>query len=306
MAKHYSKRASKKRAYKKRRTIRKLRNTIRRKIHMVGGGPEQDLFDLLFPLITKLAPGVFTLVMKNLGPFLQIFILLGSAARGGSKNHSNQRGGASLLSEGTKQRLTNILGKLEGNFAGNTEVLGCIGTLKSKFAPVPTATPPSPPPLSEPEPEIDLSNLQADLDEVPVTEAASPPPNEQPLDKFKRIFNDKVKGSLDRKIASVSSKFTPEERTCLITLKEAVLSDVVSSIRTKIDGLKQNKEFLREMAQNAIAAGKDALLGKWDAFKNSEYGQVLSAKKDAFKNSEYGQLLSDKKNAFGVWGFGPK
>ena len=276
MAKHYSKRASKKRAYKKRRTIRRLRNTIRRKIQR-GGGPEQELFNILFPLITKLAPGVFTLVMKNLGPFLQIFILLGTAARGGSKNRSNQRGGALGLSQGTKDRLINILNNLKVNFEGNTEVIGCIDTLIAKFT-AEEVDPNAPEPSSETAAvaTFDPLKLQADLDEVPVTEAASPQPNEQPLDKFKRIFNDKVIGSLDRKIASVSSKFTPEEKTCLNTLKEAVLNDVVSSIRTKIDDLKKNKKFLSEMAKNTLTAGKDALVGKITALKDSALFRKIS------------------------------
>lgn len=275
MAKHYSKRASKKRAYKKRRTIRRLRNTIRRKIHMVGGGPEQELFNLLFPLITKIAPGVFTLVLKNLGPFLQIFILLGTAARGGSKNRSNQRGGG--LSQVSKDRLIAILTNLKANFPGNAEVIKCIDTLITKFTAEkvdPTAKDPS---IETAAATFDPSKLQADLDLVPVTEAASPPPNEQPLDKFKRIFNDKVKGSLNRKIESVSSKFTSEEKTCLITLKEAILNDVVSSIRTKIEELKQNKDFVREMANNALTAGKDALFGKITALKDSDNVKALSA-----------------------------
>lgn len=42
MAKYYSKRASKKRAYKKRRTIRKLKATMRRKLHMVGGATPEE------------------------------------------------------------------------------------------------------------------------------------------------------------------------------------------------------------------------------------------------------------------------
>jgi hypothetical protein len=239
---------------------------------MVGGGKEDELFNLLFPLIKQVAPGVFSLLIKNLGPFLQIFILLGTAARGGSKNRSNQRGGAGLPEE-TKQRLTNILVNLEGNFTGNQPVLDCIGTLKSKFAPDPTVPPL---PQNNPEPEIDLSVIQRELDEVPVTEAASPQPNEQPLDKFKRIFNEKVIGTLDRKIESVRGKFTPEEMTCLNTLKEAVLNDVVSSIRTKIDGLKDNKEFLSEMAKNALTAGKDALVSNFNALKGKiSFGNKL-------------------------------
>jgi hypothetical protein len=242
--------------------------------------------------------------MKNLGPFLQICILLGSAARGGSKIRSKQRGGAGL-SQGSKQRLLDILNNFKVNFPGNTEVIKCIDTLITKFTA--EKVDPNASEHSSETAAADTFNplkLQADLNEVPVTEAASPQPNEQPLDKFKRIFNDKVKGTLNRKIERIKGKFTDEEYRCLITLKEAILNDVVSSIRTKIDDLKKNKAFLGEMAKNTLAAGKNALVGKITAFKDSEQGQALSAKKDAFlgnvnafKDSEQGQAISAKKDA---------
>jgi hypothetical protein len=236
---------------------------------MVGGGPEQELFNLLFPLIKQVAPGVFTLVMKNLGPFLQIFILLGSAARGGSKIRSNQRGGAGLPEE-TKQRLTNILVNLEGNFTGNQQVLDCIGTLKSKFAPDPTA-PPLPP--NKPEPEIDLSVIQGELDEVQLPEASTAPPGENTIDKFKRIFNEKVKGTLNRKIESVSSKFTPEEKTCLITLKEAVLSDFKTNIQTQLESIKNN-DIVKGVISTfeKTTAAKGAVMGSINALKAFKWG----------------------------------
>jgi hypothetical protein len=236
MVKHYSKRASKTRAYKKRRTIRKLRNTIRRKIHMVGGGPQEDiLFKALFPLIKEVALPVFNLLMKNLGPFLQIFILLGNATRqgGGSRISLNQRGGG--LSEVTKQRLISILNELKENFTGIPELVVCIDTLIAKFTKEPVDLEAPPPPVVE---TFDTSVILGELVEVPPTEPSAPPLNENMFDKFKRIFNDKVKGTLNRKIENIKGKFTPEEYQCLITLKDAVLSDVVTNIRTELDKIK--------------------------------------------------------------------
>ena len=51
MAKYYSKRASKKRAYKKRRTIRKLKTTLRRKLQRGGAGE-----DVIIQIMLQLAP----------------------------------------------------------------------------------------------------------------------------------------------------------------------------------------------------------------------------------------------------------
>jgi hypothetical protein len=274
MVKHYSKRASKTRAYKKRRTIRKLRNTIRRKIHMVGGGPEEDiLFKALFPLIKDVAFPVFNLLMKNLGPFLQIFILLGSATRqgGGSRISLNQRGGG--LSEGTKQRLISILNTLKENFTGRSELVDCIDTLIAKFTKEPVDLEAPPPPIED---TIDTSVILGELVEVPPTEPSAPPLNENMFDKFKRIFNDKVKGTLNRKIENIKGKFTPEEYQCLITLKDAVLSDVVTNIRTELDKIKDTPlikiaistvEGMPELAAAGKEAAKAAAQEKFAAAK---------------------------------------
>ena len=269
MVKHYSKRASKTRAYKKRRTIRKLRNTIRRKLHMVGGGPQEDmLFKLLFPLIKDVALPVFNLLIKNLGPFLQIFILLGSAARqgGGSKISLNQRGGG--LSEGTKQRLISILNKLKENFTGRPDLVICIDKLIDKFTKE-QADPKAPPP-----PDVNMfdpSVIQGELVQAPPTEASAPPPNENKFDKFKRIFNDKVKGTLNRKIENVKGKFTEEEYQCLITLKTAVLSDVVTTIRTRLD---EARVALTNIANDPKAAAFAATA----AFKAAAEAKIVAGK----------------------------
>jgi hypothetical protein len=71
MAKHYSKRASKKRAHKKRRTVRKVRNTIRRKIQ-VGG------IDGTTPIILMIIAGPFIALigLDRIMLFLNILLIL--------------------------------------------------------------------------------------------------------------------------------------------------------------------------------------------------------------------------------------
>ena len=71
MAKHYSKRASKKRAHKKRRTVRKVRNTIRRKIQ-VGG--IDGTTSIIFMII--LAPFISLIGLDKIMLFLNILLIL--------------------------------------------------------------------------------------------------------------------------------------------------------------------------------------------------------------------------------------
>ena len=119
MAKHYSKRASKNRAYKKRRTIRKLRNTIRRKLHMVGGGPEEVMMiKLILQLASHVIPIILSLInLENVELLMSIIKLLsGSGLRmgGGLNKRQKQRGGGGL-----KDQVLIKLDELTLKFAGN-------------------------------------------------------------------------------------------------------------------------------------------------------------------------------------------
>jgi len=281
MVKHYSKRSSKKCAYKKRRTIRKLKMTMHRKLHMVGGGTEEELIITLIPLIKPLLPGIFNLFMKNLGPFLQIIMLLAGAGMrmGGSKNRSTQRGGG--LSQGTKDSLISKLKDLKTNFEakeGKKDVVACINVFINKFnAEQVDSTAPPPPPeienitIDDIEKEIATApsseELTRDVSEPDVSEPAQEVPattDESKLVQFKRIFSNKVTGLLNSKIASVRSKFTEVEYKCLVTLKDAILSDVITDVRSKVD------EKL-----NILRSAKDAILSRASALKERGMG-ILS------------------------------
>jgi hypothetical protein len=269
MVKHYSKRASKKRAYKKRRTIRKLKMTMRRKMRMVGGAtPEEELIKQLFPLIQQVLPDIFGVFMKNLGPFLQIIMLLAGAGMkmGGSKKRSTQRGGG--LSQGTKDRLISKLKTLKTNFEakeGKEDVVACIDVFINKFEAEQVDSSAPPPPETE---NITIDSIKNEIAIAPVVPAPDVSKPEVPATTdeskfvvFKRLFSEKVNGLLNRKIESVRSKFTDEEYECLVTLKNAILSDVVTDIRSKID---EKLKFLRNT--------KDAVLSRVDSLKESGKG----------------------------------
>ena len=94
MAKHYSKRASKKSAYKKRRTIRKLKTTLRRKIQR-GGNPA--ISTLIFILLAVFSNSP---VVKAFIKILEIFTGEKiSPFGGGSSKNFKQSGGGVALSE---------------------------------------------------------------------------------------------------------------------------------------------------------------------------------------------------------------
>jgi hypothetical protein len=214
MVKHYSKRASKKRAYKKRRTIRKLKMTMRRKMRMVGGAtPEEELIKQLFPLIQQVLPDIFGVFMKNLGPFLQIIMLLAGAGMkmGGSKKRSTQRGGG--LSQGTKDRLISKLKTLKTNFEakeGKEDVVACIDVFINKFEAEQVDSSAPPPPETE---NITIDSIKNEIAIAPVVPAPDVSKPEVPATTdeskfvvFKRLFSEKVNGLLNRKIESVRSK----------------------------------------------------------------------------------------------------
>jgi hypothetical protein len=297
MAKHATRRSYKNRASKKRRTIRKLKRTLRRKIQR-GGGPQEDaaLFNAVFPLVQTLLPGIFTLVMKNLGPLLQIFILLGNAGLmrgGGSKTRLVQRGGG--FSKAVKDQLISKLTMLKANFQGRDDLIKCIDTLIAKFqtAPVdPTAVAPPPEAAAE---TIDLSVVQAELNEAPApTPDVTAPVSESLVDRFNQKFKDNVIGTLNRKIEKLRKVFTPEELACLITLKEAIILDFKTKIDTTVAEIKQKPlvmsainglNNLKDTVSGKVTDLKDAATSRIDAFNNSERGQQFAAKKEAAKEA---------------------
>ena len=293
MAKHVTRRSYKKRASKKRHTIRKLKRTLRRKMQR-GGGPQEDaaLFNAVFPLVAALLP----VVMKNLGPLLQIFILLGNAGvlRGGSKTRLTQRGGG--FSAAAKKQLINKLNVLKINFKDKPELIPCIDKLIARFEREtvdPNAVDLSPEAEAE---NIDLSVVQKELTEEPAPTSDVPAQvSELRIDKFKRIFNENVVGTLNRKIEKLRKVFTPEELVCLITLKDAIILDFKTKIDTTVAEIKQNPLVMS--AINGLENIKNAVSGTVTDLKNAATFQQLAAAKEAAKEAASQQLAAAKEAA---------
>jgi len=306
---------NRKRSYKKRRMIRKLKRTMRRKIHMVGGGgsPEEVLFQALFPLVLKVLPGVFKLLMENLGPFLQILILLGKTAsyqRGGSKMRSYQRGGG--LSQSMKTRLISILNDLKINFQNKNkpDVVACIDTLIKKFEA--EKVDPNGYDPSKDNVDISTSDLQTELNAAP---AAAPEPASAAtsvaevspdgpawVGAFKQKLTEKITNTLNSKLKRIESKFTTDEYKCLITLKDAVLADVRDTIKNKFNDLIKELQNLpgagdainlyekAAVVLNKVNGFAGQVRGGFNTVASSENGQAAAAKLGNFTSGIKGKL----------------
>jgi len=300
MAKHATRRSYKKRASKKRRTIRKLKRTMRRKIQR-GGGPQEDaaLFNAVFQIVQQFLPSIFTLVMKNLGPLLQIFMLLGKAGaiRGGSKTRLAQRGGG--FSQAVKNQLISKLTMLKTNFQGRDDLIKCIDILISKFqtAPVdPTAV--APPPEAAAAETIDLSVVQAELNEAPApTSDVTAPVSESLVDRFIQKFKDNVIGTLNSKIEKFKGFFNKQELDCLITLKNAILEDFKLKIDAAVAEIKQNPTVMSAIDKIDLIKGVAGAVGTAVTSKVADLKNAVTSRVDTFRNSDRGQQLTAAKEA---------
>ena len=240
MARHYSKRASKKRAYKKRRTIRRLRNTIRRKIQR-GGTPEEIIIKELF----KLLPGIITIISKNTGLFMQILTLLLKIGRqtGGSKFRREQRGGG--IPAKVKAELLAKLRELKSSYQDNKGVTDCIDSLIDQINKADSiADQPESADLqaqaeagATTESDALIATLTSEItNEVPAQNESGPVTgNESKIEKIKRIlkeFETKITGIAANKISEIQSR-TGMDIGCLNTLKTAILGDIFENIKKK-------------------------------------------------------------------------
>lgn len=242
MAKHNSKRASRKRAYKKRRTIRKIQR---------GGTSDEKLINLIMTLLPVVLPDVLT----NLNVFIKILsIILGSGViRGGSKFSREQRGGGGL-SAVAKQQLLTELGKLKASFQTDPAVSNCIDRFITKYQAEPVVAIPSDvvidPITINPE-ELVRSEITV---ENPAVAETTIQPNESTIDKIKRIFAKGINGmksKIDSQIEGLFQKIkaksgmNPEDIACLETLKAKVLADMSGKVGDSIEKVKDSAIFLR-------------------------------------------------------------
>jgi hypothetical protein len=223
MAKYATKR---KRSYKKRRTIRKLKTTLRRKIQRGGD-----------PLLIKLFFIIFIALFSNspLGrAFITILeILSGSPIQNGdssSQNNITQRGGGRL---GDALKVFNDAVKVDQTILGNekTEINRCVDELTSDNA------------LSEPTPATDS----------PIVDNTSINPTQSNnIDNLKSYFRgiiDKMKVFILTKVNFIKDD---NKKKCMIT----ILNVGFTLMKTKLSSMKL-KELVAANAMVLAQKGKD-------------------------------------------------
>lgn len=258
MAKHYSsKRASKKRAYKKRRTIRKLKTTLRRKLQRGGAGsPEAELIKLILGLLPTILPVVF----KNLDVFIKILtIISGSGVRimgGGSKFSREQRGGG--LSALAKTQLLEQLNNLQVLFQSDPEVSECIAHFITKYnaQPVDASADTSsiegaPQNIINPAQLLE-SELKSEIAETPTGNEIPPPTPESTIEKIKRILTKsitRIKSKIDSQMEALfqnikaKSGMNDADMECLRKIKVAILADMSGKVSESIETVKNSAMF---------------------------------------------------------------
>jgi hypothetical protein len=246
MAKYATRRSYKNRASKKRRTIRKLKRTMRRKMQR-GGGPAEDV---IIKLMLQLAPQVIPIILSliklgNVELLISIIKLLSgnkpsigpggtvrSGLSGGSKSNNRhlQRGG------GLKEI---VLGKLDG-IAGNftdKQVLDCIGKIKDRIneQPEPAAVAPAAVDSS-----TELESLTTELTtDTEITQA----------DKDIVTTQDPALEALVEKDESVTSNI-PVNASLPPAVKEAAKTSIINKMIT----------FFNERIKSKITAKLDGMI----------------------------------------------
>jgi hypothetical protein len=169
MAKYATRRSYKKRASKKRHTIRKLKKTMRRKMQRGGvDAQEAIMIKFMLELMLKLAPQVIPIILSliNLGNvelLMSIIKLLsgntvsvraGGFGRGsGSNKRQRQRGGGSVSEK---------LDELATKFESKPDVVNCINTIKARIAQQSEPAAPAAPAALDSSAEL-ASSLQTEL-----------------------------------------------------------------------------------------------------------------------------------------------
>jgi hypothetical protein len=157
MAKHYSKRASKKSAYKKRRTIRKLKTTLRRKIQR-GGNPA--ISTLIFILLAVFSNSP---VVKAFIKILEIFTGEKISLFGGGSSKNFKQSGGGMWSQALDAFYLEIKDDKSIPDDKKQEIYSCVNTIKADdtLVSLPTGAP-------QDVPIVDADSIQLQSNDIDV------------------------------------------------------------------------------------------------------------------------------------------
>ena len=294
MAKYATKR---KRSYKKRRTIRKLKTTLRRKIQRGGD-----------PLLIKLFFIIFIALFSNssLGKaFITILtILTGTPIENDDSSSSQinitQRGGGKL-GDALNAFNTALQGVNDNSISSEdkTKINRCVTTLTSgqdtTLETTLQAASQSPPAVTE----TGLANAINDIETASNTSGGNNNIINAVKNKYSSLI-DKVKPIIQNKLTVIND---PQKKACMITLFDVgfrVMKAKLSQINIS-DVTRANAALVKEKASGHLSNFKGAVTDRYNTFASSENGQAAAAKlgdaKTAFTNRFNAFVSSDKGQA---------
>lgn len=260
-------RSYKKRSYKKRRAIRKLKTTLRRKIQR-GGNPA-----LITPCII-----IFMALFGN-SPVVKAFItileiLAGMPQRGGNSKNFKQRGGNERLSTALKE--FNSYVQTDDSIGNKDEIAECVNKLTSSDEPI--VMPPDMNAQQTPEEKEIAIDTQGVLDEQTKVQENSAT-NTNIIENIKTKYSgliDKVKTYYVKKAEGL----TDDKKECIKTLLRAgftIMKSKLSNISATDVILAQRTAALEKLSEK-LNVVKDVVKDRLNGLMNSETGQNVFAR----------------------------
>lgn len=281
MAKRRTGKRSVKRAFKKRRTIRKFRKTMRR--YMQSGG--------INPAITMIMGLALAFVLEKSPKLMALLALLGMAEmpqtmRGGGLFDAYQSAQTKTIAV-SKDTVINSLNKLKDAFKADKnadQITKCVEVLVAKINQAPASAP-------ENVASEDITTSVQNADDT--TQAHQSEAFDAMVKRVLRTKIDMLKAkyetAINARIQSFKQKYNlgPDDMNCMNVLKAAVLADLInkkdslidaimndSKVKTAIESAKKGSEFL--------SAGADMIKGKMGTVlqQNPQAAAAATAAKD--------------------------
>ena len=306
MAKRRTGQRSVKRAFKKRRTIRKFRKTMRRYVQSGGINPAITLIGgLALAFVLEKSPKLMALLallgmaempqpMRGGGLFGISLASAGDAARSiTSKATETATAFTSNAQTKTiavsKDRVINALNALKDAFKADTnadQITKCVEQLVAKINDAPASA-------SAPEnvTSEDITNSVSNADDT--TQA----PQSEAFDAMvKRVLSTKIdmlktkyESAINARIQSFKQKYNlgPDDMNCINILKDAVLLDLIKKKNSLIDAIMDNPNVKTAIERakrggELLSAGADMLKGKMETVlqENPKTAERVSVLKD--------------------------
>lgn len=258
MAKYATRRSYKNRASKKRRTIRKLKRTLRRKIQR-GGLGEDVIIKLMLQLAPQVIPVILSLInLGNVELIISIVNLLSgnqpsigpggmvrsgwSGWSGGSKSNNRQlqRGGGGL-----KEHVLGKLNELAIKFESRPDVVACINIIKTRIEKVPEPVAPATATAQAVDSSAELASLTTEL----TTNTNITPADKEAVDMKTQ---DTALKALVEKDHSITSD-TPVDAHLPQAVEEAAKTSIINKMIT----------FFNERIKSKITAKLDGMISNF-------------------------------------------